>query len=93
VKIRFKGREPVKDPRTGKLEPNRLDQLFEDALYSFPEPGSVMSVPDGVAGWLMWKHAKLLEAVAEKGPKAPMAAPTVYTAIVPRDEPAQPEKK
>lgn len=96
MKIRYKGGniETVHNPKTKKDEKrDQLTQLLEGALYVFPKPGSVLSLSRGVAGWLMAKHPKLLELLPDDEAAAPMAAPTVFVAVIPEDAKTEPEKK
>lgn len=95
AKIRYKGGNvvTVTNEETGKPEKrDHLEQLLEEVLYIFPEPGSVISVKDGVASWLAAKHPRFLEIVPDKDDKKSKPAPSVLVAVVPRAA-AAPEKK
>jgi hypothetical protein len=84
MKLKFKGghKMQVVDPKTKKVsEVERLEQLFEDALYVWPEPGMTLSVPDPVGGWMLYKRGEYLEQVPEDAAAKNVAAPTVHVAV------------
>lgn len=84
MKLKYKGGNlmQVSDPKTRKVsQADRLEQLFEDALYVWPEPGTTLTVPDNIGGWLQYKHGKFLEQVAEDPTTKSVAAPQVHVAV------------
>jgi hypothetical protein len=102
MKLRYKGgnieKVRIRDPKTNRYiteERDQLSQLFEETLYEFPKPGSVMSVPSNIGGWLVAKLGKHLEVMDEPPETSPVGAARRISAVVPEEVRAAPaaEKK
>lgn len=92
MKLKFKGgrREAVHDPKTGKVtEREQLTQVFEETEYHWPTVGSVLPVADNIGAWLLGKHPKHLERVAEERLPEAVSAPRRLVAVKPEEHKEQ----
>lgn len=85
MKLRYIGghKETVSiDGETTDLD--QLTQVFEQTEYFWPSPGSILTVPDNIGGWLLGKHRAVLEEIPERIVKTDNVRRVV--AVVPAEE-------
>lgn len=102
MKLRYVGgnteQVAVRDPKVRNRilrmeERDQLTQVFEGTEYHFPKPGSVLTLPSNVGGWLLGKCKPYLAEIPEE-PGESSASPRRMVAVSPEEtkEPAKAEK-